>query len=132
MAIVRSTASARARWSRLLRVVAVIVRVFLVVVSFELSGAAAVIAAVCEEAGDDDGCCPDCPLEKDGNECPPGCPSCHCSHAGLSLPPVFAPAMASAGMPRIPTVPAPHEASVPRAPPLRSVYRPPRPLLTVS
>ena len=59
-------------------------RVLLVALAFQVSGlsTAAMDAAescTCEAS--------DCPLEKQGEPCPPGCPQCHCVHsAGLATP----------------------------------------------
>lgn len=115
------------RTSRFVHVVLAVARVLLVLGAFELSGAAPVVAeVVAYGAVEDASCCSDCPLEKDGRECPPGCPSCHCSHGAASLPPVFErrsqPVVAVVGT----TCAVPYEATAPRAPSLRSVYRPPR------
>lgn len=34
--------------------------------------------------------CSECPLERDGQSCPPACPKCHCGHAGMAVPPAVA------------------------------------------
>ena len=74
-----------------------------------------------------DDCCSDCPLEKDGKECPPGCPNCHCAHGSLALPTAMESSTAPAASDSDDDVEtAPYEASVPRAPPLPGIYRPPR------
>lgn len=122
----------RKRVSGLLHVVLLVLRVLAVVVSVQVSGAGVLAAelACADDAGD--GCCTDCPVEKDGKECPPGCPNCHCSHGNVGLPPVFV--STSVKLPRINTHvrPPPFEARVPRAPALPSVYRPPRLLASLA
>lgn len=119
----RSTRTQGGRRSRLLRLVVLVLRVLVVLVSVELSG---VTVVACDDAGD--GCCTDCPVENNGKECPPGCPNCHCSHGGVSLPPAFESTPITLGRINTLVMPAPYEASVPRAPPVPGVYRPPRSL----
>lgn len=70
----------------------------------------------------------DCSRETD-EKCPPGCPNCHCAHGGASaLPPV-------ATVLHVPRLRGdsswssrPHATTAPPAPPLSSVYRPPKPI----
>lgn len=112
---------------RVLRALALLLRVLVVLVSVELSGIAAVagVGIGCGEAST--GCCTDCPAEKNGNECPPDCPNCHCSHGSIALPPVFERLDAERATTDVTFFPRPREAGVPHAPHLPSVYRPPRP-----
>lgn len=109
------------------RVLILALRVLVAVVSLQVSGTPAVAAELGLRLGDAvDDCCNDCPMEKDGKECPPGCPNCHCAHGIVALPTALessAPPTVSVGCD---VEPAPYEASVPRAPPLPGVYRPPR------
>jgi len=113
------------------RLLALVVRALVLLVSLELSGltgvAAAMIAIDAEGTGD---CCSDCPLEKSGKECPPGCPACHCSHGATALPPLVAAPSVDAF---VRNVSVPHllsTQSAPRTPNLPGVYRPPRFALT--
>lgn len=118
------------RGSRLLKLVLVLVRVLVIMVTVEVSGAGPALAEVIsyDDAGDA-GCCSDCPIERSGKECPPGCPNCHCSHGGVvAMPQRFEDTLARVVPIGEHVETAPHEARVPRAPPLPSVYRPPRPV----
>lgn len=105
-------------------------RLLVVALSLHI-GALAVASAFLEgSCADESGCCSDCPLERSGQECPPGCPNCQCHHAGgavaiserdgeeLSLP------ARDLGDERG----RPREALAPREPALPSVFRPPRAL----
>ena len=101
-------------------------RILAVLVSLHLSGVGAlVMEAVGADAAADD-CCTDCPLEKDGKQCPPSCPHCSC-HGSVALP-LVREASADVGVehPILESEMTPYEACVPRAPPQRGVYRPPR------
>ena len=111
------------------RLLVLALRVLVAMVSLQVSGVPAAAVEMgfrMDESVDD--CCNDCPMEKDGKECPPGCPNCHCTHGSVALPTVTE----KSGPPTTASVdsdaeePAPYEASVPRAPPLPGVYRPPR------
>jgi hypothetical protein len=73
-------------------------------------------------------CCGDCPLEQQGKHCPPGCASCHCNHGSLVLPGLAEVASLEPHPETAVEQPLPFEASVPRAPPTRGIYRPPRPV----
>lgn len=118
--------------SRLLRVMAVL-RVVGALLSFELLGSAALVPELvaCDESSEI--CCTDCPIENDGTECPPGCPSCHCSHnGGIGLPPAFHKTTAHPALVYDDVEQVPYEATVPRAPPMRGLYRPPRLLASPS
>jgi hypothetical protein len=105
----------------------VFLRLLVVVVTFGLSG----LAPAAEELIGRDiacnaaGCCSDCPLEKDGKECPPGCPSCHCSPARVGLPPLAEILVGTLNL-AFEAAAIPYEAAGPRAPPPSAVYRPPR------
>ncbi|MEO8182028.1 MAG: hypothetical protein ABI895_24605 [Deltaproteobacteria bacterium] len=125
------------RLSRPRRVAAVFLRLLVVVAAFGLSGLAPAVAEViaCNVAGCDDPCeasgCSDCPLDQDGEKCPPGCPSCHCFQAGVVLLPVAELRVTSVNL-DIDAAVVPVEAAVPRAPPASDVYRPPRGVVTFS
>ena len=119
-----SSAMSRIRWMRVVRLV---VRVLTVFVCLELSGTLALaseIGAVPDTAADD--CCNDCPLEKDGKECPPLCPVCHCSHAMLAVPSALATGIQSDLPPATALVFARQRSVAPPTPSLNGLYRPPR------
>lgn len=109
-----------------------VARLFLVISTFELSEIAPVVAEIVAYGEQEADGCSDCPLDSDGRECPPGCPRCHCSHGAASLPPMFERRSSPVVVAVAPASAAPYEATAPRAPPLPSVYRPPRhaPLFT--
>mgnify|MGYP000905576543 CR=1 FL=1 len=103
----------------------------LLVVSLSLHlSALALVAATEDRCADESGCCSDCPIERSGQECPSDCPNCHCHHAGGA---VVVPESEGRDL----LVPSrvqgsdrqlPREATAPRAPPLPSLFRPPRAL----
>jgi hypothetical protein len=69
----------------------------------------------------------DCPNEKPGHDCPPGCPGCHCVHGGTAVPPsslktAVLPILDEGGGVNV----RPCEADAPVAPLLPSIFRPPR------
>lgn len=106
--------------------VAVLLRVLAMLVTFEMSGASVFAAELvaCDDAGE--GCCTDCPVEKDGKECPPGCPQCHGSHGSVALAPIFESVSARVIGLDDTALQRPYEAGVHHAPELPGVYRPPR------
>ena len=115
-----------ARSLRALRALTLLLRVLVLLVAVELSGVAAVAElGVCGDETSSD-CCTDCPVEKDGKECPPGCPNCHCSHGGIALPPAFETVSAEVATIDVAILRRPYEAGIPHAPHLPGVYRPPR------
>jgi len=68
----------------------------------------------------------DCNDEPDGRECPPGCPTCHCSHCGTSAlpPPTRGPEISIVEIESAAVIQ--NEGRAPSEPELASVYRPPR------
>lgn len=103
----------------LARLVVLALRVLVGLVSLQLSGVPGVAAEMGLRFLDDgaDDCCSDCPLEKDGKECPPGCPNCHCAHGSIALPTAVESSTAPVASDSDDDVEtAPYEASVPRAP----------------
>lgn len=59
-------------------------RLLALVLGLQLSSVGAIAAQV--DAADH-GCsasCEDCPLDREGRECPPGCLACHCAHGGAT------------------------------------------------
>jgi len=105
--------------------VLVVMRALLLALAFQVSGMPAPVLVGADSCGDE---LSDCPLEKQGQECPPHCPRCHCVHVnGLVAPSsqwgfVSSPAVsARVGLAR--------SESLVVASPLRSnPYRPPRSL----
>jgi hypothetical protein len=69
----------------------------------------------------------DCDDEQGGHECPPGCPSCHCWHAGAPTAPLRMPpgrrivVVLTAQLGFVPGVAMPRAGADPDA-----IYRPPR------
>lgn len=61
----------------------------IVAVALQLAGAARVAEALFEDGS---ACAGDCTNERNGHDCPPGCPSCHCAHGGVGSLPLAAPA----------------------------------------
>ena len=76
--------------------------------------------AVAEQIGDE---CSECPLEREGQSCPPACPQCHCGHAGLALPTAAQTRIARAGSELVRWSAA--SARVVSAPLLAGPFRPP-------
>jgi len=83
------------RWSfRMLRAVNVLVIVMRFVVAMtavQITGIPHVLADVVAAVQSDENHEHDhenCPNDDDGRQCPPGCPSCHCTHAMSPLPAV--------------------------------------------
>ena len=116
------------RLGRAFGVATVLLRVVTVLVAMQFSGAlhdvSDFVAAVAELEHVDDGC----PADRPCDDCPAGCPNCHCSNLAGSLvaPAGFAELrepLAESLLPR-PLV----GRTVPCGPDLPSIYRPPRPL----
>jgi len=116
------------------RIVVTWLRVLVLALSVHIS-AVALVAMTDDACADESGCCSDCPLERSGQECPPGCPNCHCQHAGgavmvsevegedVAPPPPPDPGTAAA---------RPREATAPREPFPSSIFRPPRMRLSLA
>ena len=110
-----------------MRFALLLVRALVLLIAVGVSGLVGIAAELAETTADGAGhCCSDCPVEQSGKECPPGCPSCHCSHGGAVLPPAVASDVGVAFDPLVEETPAPIAAAVPRAPTLPGIYRPPR------
>lgn len=100
------------------------IRLLVLLFSVELSGVAHAALDVFDSEGQHTD---DCDDEGEGHECPPGCPSCHCWHAGAptaQLPiqwgtQLLIPTRSEAGF--VPTSGVPPQGADPE-----SVYRPPR------
>ena len=106
----------------------VVVRVLVALTAVQMTGfphaVADVVIALQSDGGHHED--EDCPYDKDGRECPPGCPSCHCVHLMGALPPLAPPVLIE-----LPTVTelglVPYEAQAPPGLALPALYRPPRP-----
>jgi|SRR6478735_5365055 len=97
-------------------------RVVLIALAFQLSGLVGVVERSAEAWG---GTVSECPLEKQGKECPPGCPQCHCLHSNSLAAPSSQLVLVSA--PLSVRVGLADSARTFLASPLRSnPYRPPR------
>jgi hypothetical protein len=68
---------------------------------------------------------PPCSHEKDGEDCPPNCPDCHCFLASPALPPA-SPSVVVHRPIHVPTTPSAEDSTTPRGPPPRGLDRPPR------
>ena len=104
-------------------------RLLALVLGLQLSSVGAIAAQVFEGDHACGACCDDCPLDREGRECPPGCLACHCAHGGATgnalARPFEAPLTAPFdGGKAIEPNTAP--AAGPRAANGDSVYRPPR------
>lgn len=68
-----------------------------------------------------------CPHEQQGDDCPAGCPTCHCAHVAPALPTVPPPGLAALSFATELAATPPDATGPPRS--FRSsVYRPPRDL----
>ena len=111
-----------------MRILLVAVRLFVALTAFQMTGlphfAVDAVAAIqgTDETGHRDD---DCPNDKDGRECPPGCPDCHCAHPMGALPLLPSPFLLE--LPSGAEIAlAPYEATAPPRPDPAAVYRPPR------
>jgi len=93
-------------------------------------GALALDAVTDVRCADESGCCSDCPIERSGQECPPDCPNCHCHHAGgaVVVPESEGRELLVPSRVQAAECGRPRGATAPRAPPLPSLFRPPRAL----
>jgi hypothetical protein len=120
-----STRYASAKRRSVLLVLAL--RLLVLLFAVELSGLSHAVLDAYSAVSGDMHADSDCDDEQGGHECPPGCPSCHCWHAGTpSLPLRMEPGrrivmLLSAQLGFIPGVAMP----LPGADP-DSIYRPPR------
>lgn len=85
----RRPAARSPRSRRLARLLAVLGRVLLVLVTLQFSGITHGLVDVVQATEPafvhDDGS--GCPYEEQGQDCPPGCPKCHCVHANHAVAP---------------------------------------------
>ena len=107
----------------------VVVRLLVAITAMQMTGiphvVADVVMAVHSNSGSQHQTDDDCPDERDGRECPPGCPNCHCAHPLNALP--LLPASFLLDPPNFEVIAiAPYDAHAPPKPDLGAVYRPPR------
>jgi hypothetical protein len=101
-----------------------VLRTLVVLLAFSLTGVAGAFEAASDRNARE--CCTDCPAEGQGDDCPPGCPSCHCAHGSVALPRRADDRVAVIRDDKWDALPRPFEATAPRAPTLPGLYRPPR------
>ncbi len=92
-----------------------------VLLSLQLAGVADFAVRLTDDVHDD------CSNEQSGRDCPPGCPSCTCTHGPVGSLPAPAPAVPSVTLPLTPDAVLPRAAVELRTlAELPHVYRPPR------
>lgn len=115
---------------RLVHMVVIVLRLVVTMTAVQITGiphvAVDVIAAMQNDERQEHSH-ENCPNDDDGRECPPGCPSCHCTHAMSALP-VAAPSTVLDWLIPIEMTIAPYEAQGPPNPDPLTLYRPPRTL----
>ena len=111
--------------ARLLRILVIALRMVVSVTAVQISGVSHAVADVIVAVQGGDEYEHNCPNDNDGRECPPGCPSCHCTHAMNALPSVGPSFVLDALIP-IEIAIAPYEAQSPPGPEPGALYRPPR------
>jgi hypothetical protein len=105
---------------------ALCVRLLVLLLGLQVSGIAALAELSLREHGCT-ACCEDCPLDREGRECPPSCPDCHCAHGGsTALPRSFAVTLSELHDAGQPIKAHRAERAGPRSSATRGVYRPPR------
>ena len=109
-------------------VLVTIIRVFVMVAVFQLSGAAHLAGDLVEFVTLGPHADIDAEHESDENhDCPPGCPTCHHVHySGASLPPTELVPVAKVALSEGAAVEWRPSTDAPTGPPHASVYRPPR------
>lgn len=118
----RKPSRARRAWTLLI----VLGRVLTLLFSLELGGlvhdVTDVVAAVADVQRDEERC----PLDGPCDDCPAGCPNCHCPNALGALVPATAPPAAVDRTESISAAPLLDGGRTPEGPDLPSIYRPPR------
>lgn len=102
-------------------------RVLAVVLGLQVSGAghaAADLVASSHAAGEQEHCPPDGPCD----DCPSGCPNCHCPNFMRSVAAPASDAFAARVLPALVSERLLYDARAPGDPALPSLFRPPRPL----
>ena len=103
-----------------------LLRALALVVGVQLTGAPHLAMDVASLALDVPFAHEDCSREAGDETCPPGCPNCHCTHAGASdLPPVDA-AFLELAPPDTSVWTLAPVIEIPQSPDVSSVYRPPK------
>ncbi|MBK9266987.1 MAG: hypothetical protein IPM54_45330 [Polyangiaceae bacterium] len=113
------------RTMRLVHVFVVAMRLVVAMTAVQITGIPHVVADVAAIAQGSNHA-EDCPNDEDGRECPPGCPSCHCTHAMNALPSVAPPTLLDLLAP-IEVAIALYDPAEPSGPDPAALYRPPRP-----
>lgn len=118
------------RWSfrtlRLFRCFVIALRLVVGVTAVQITGIPHVVADVVAMIQGDGECShDDCPNDNGGRECPPGCPSCHCTHV-MSVLPILGRPLELDLLTPFEIAMAPYEAQGPPGPDLAALYRPPR------
>jgi hypothetical protein len=108
-----------ARLSLLLRVLALLLGVQLAGIGHAAADALHVTGVVAQEEHEE------CPLDRACDDCPPGCPQCHCSNRVPSVAPLTSFVVANA-LPGADVAFALTESAAPPRPELPSLFRPPR------
>jgi len=128
MKVKRERSRKRRRWGlRTLPVlVALFVRLFAVILTVQTSGAAHGAVDLIEAALGNTVDHEDCSGEGTDDNCPPGCPNCHCSHGGATVIPHSSLALHVSHPPHDIAWTQGHTTETPPAPLLSPVYRPPK------
>jgi len=114
------------RFVKILQVLVVTMRLIVGLTAVQITGVPHVIADVVTAIqGHEDRSHDDCPNDDGGRECPPGCPSCHCTHVMNALPSLAPPTVHDPLIP-INVAIALYMALEPPGPELAALYRPPR------
>ncbi len=113
---------------RLVHRVVVVLRLIVAMTAVQITGiphvAADMIVAM-QSDDHEDHSHENCPNDDDGRQCPPGCPSCHCTHAMSALPVAAPPTVLDRLIPMEMAI-APYKAQGPPNPDPITLYRPPR------
>jgi hypothetical protein len=109
------------------RLAACLLHVVMLVLAAEVSGTLHAALDIAVEAGVVDH--PDDDCERDGHECPPGCLSCHCTHAASAMAGPACDWVDAQLTPRTYSEkPSTFDGRVPSGPERGRIDRPPRPL----
>ena len=121
-----SAPMSRRRPLRVFALLLVVVRALSLVLAFEVSGTLhAVVDLLLTVSGEHVAHDDDCASESPGDECPAGCPTCHCGHGPIGSGDV-APAVAAIGSPPTSFAFAMRRDHAPPDSDPGSLYRPPR------
>jgi hypothetical protein len=103
-------------------------QLLLLVLSVQLGGLADAFAYGAGLNDDEQGCCSDCPTEKSGLGCAPGCRLCHCHQAGVARLPELNRPLLLLPADQAGTEHCWNALAAPRQPFSSALYRPPRAL----